>query len=137
MNTKQGTYSSTLISVSCNIKPPCLLDSFQRFRRTYYLHRHSLLPCVCQQQVPLQCLSNYMASKIKQKNLIIHPREILFLFFTYIPFILIIIKVLFHPPNEPHQCILTHFNNCNFSKAQIVCSLMMVFHTETCRSFSM
>ena len=31
-------------------------------------------------------------------------------------------------PNEPHQCILTHFNNCNFSKAQIVCSLMMVFY---------
>jgi hypothetical protein len=20
------------------------------------------------------------------------------------------------PPNEPHQCTLTHFNNCNFSK---------------------
>jgi hypothetical protein len=40
-------------------------------------------------------------------------------------------------PNEPHQCILTHFNNCNFSKAQIVCSLMMVFYTETCRSFLM
>jgi len=36
------------------------------------------------------------------------------------------------PPNEPHQCILTHFNHCYFSKAQIVCSLMMVFHTETC-----
>jgi len=41
------------------------------------------------------------------------------------------------PPNEPHQCILTHINNCNFSKAQIVCSLMMVFYTETCRSFLM
>jgi len=39
------------------------------------------------------------------------------------------------PPNEPHQCILTHFNNCNFGKAQLVCSLMMVFYTETCRSF--
>jgi hypothetical protein len=39
------------------------------------------------------------------------------------------------PPNESHQCILTHFNNCNFNKAQIVCSLMMVFYTETCRSF--
>jgi len=39
------------------------------------------------------------------------------------------------PPNEPHQCILTHFNNCNFSKAQTVFSLMMVFYTETCRSF--
>jgi hypothetical protein len=38
-------------------------------------------------------------------------------------------------PNEPHECILTHFNNCNFSKAQIVYSLMMVFYTETCRSF--
>ena len=23
------------------------------------------------------------------------------------------------PPNEPHQCIVTHFNNCTFSKAQI------------------
>jgi len=31
------------------------------------------------------------------------------------------------PPNEPHQCILTHFNNCNFSKDQTVRSLMMVF----------
>jgi hypothetical protein len=31
------------------------------------------------------------------------------------------------PPNKPHQCILTHFNNCNFSKAQTVRSLMMVF----------
>jgi hypothetical protein len=41
------------------------------------------------------------------------------------------------PPNEPHQCILTHFNNCNFSKAQKVCSLRMVFHTETCRSLLM
>jgi len=41
------------------------------------------------------------------------------------------------PLNEPHQCILTHFNNCNISKAQTVCSLMMVFHTETCRSFLM
>jgi uncharacterized membrane protein len=39
------------------------------------------------------------------------------------------------PPNEPHQFILTQINNCNF-KAQIVCSLMMVFHTEECRSFS-
>ena len=39
------------------------------------------------------------------------------------------------PPNEPHQCILTHFNNCNFSKVQIVCSLMIVLHIETCRSF--
>jgi hypothetical protein len=36
--------------------------------------------------------------------------------------------------NELHQCILTHFNNCNFNKAQMVCSLIMVFHTETCRS---
>jgi hypothetical protein len=33
------------------------------------------------------------------------------------------------PPNEPRQCILTHFNNCNFSKAQTVCSLRMVFFT--------
>ena len=41
------------------------------------------------------------------------------------------------PPNEPHQYILTHFNNCNFSKAQIVRSLMLVFYTETCRSFLM
>jgi len=41
------------------------------------------------------------------------------------------------PHNEPHQCILTHFNNCKFSKAQIVCSLRMVIYTETCRSFLM
>jgi hypothetical protein len=41
------------------------------------------------------------------------------------------------PPNEPHQCILTHFNYYNFSKSHMVCSLMMVFHTETCRSFLM
>jgi len=34
-------------------------------------------------------------------------------------------------PNEPHQCILTHFNNCNSSKPQIV------LYTETCRSFLM
>ena len=27
-------------------------------------------------------------------------------------------------------CILTHFKNCNFSKAQIVCSLKMVFFTQ-------
>jgi hypothetical protein len=40
-------------------------------------------------------------------------------------------------PNEPQQYILTHFNNCNFSKAQTVCSMMMMFHTETCRSFLM
>jgi hypothetical protein len=33
------------------------------------------------------------------------------------------------PPNEPRQCILTHFNNCNFSKARILSSLMMVFFT--------
>jgi hypothetical protein len=33
------------------------------------------------------------------------------------------------PPNEPHQCILTHFNNCNFSKAQTVCSLRIMFFT--------
>jgi hypothetical protein len=39
--------------------------------------------------------------------------------------------------HSPHQCILTHFNNCNFTKAQMVCSLMMVFHTETRRSFLM
>jgi hypothetical protein len=32
-------------------------------------------------------------------------------------------------PNEPRQCILTHFNNCNFGKAQIVCSLRMVLFT--------
>ena len=41
------------------------------------------------------------------------------------------------PPNEPHQCILTHFNNCNFSKAQMVCSRMNVFYTEIYRSFTM
>jgi hypothetical protein len=34
-------------------------------------------------------------------------------------------------------CILTHFNNCNFSKAQLVYSLMMVFYTETCMTFLM
>jgi hypothetical protein len=39
--------------------------------------------------------------------------------------------------NQPHHCILTHFNNCNFSKAQTVCSLMMVFRTETCGNFLM
>jgi len=33
------------------------------------------------------------------------------------------------PPNEPHRYILTHFNNCNFSNVQIVCSLTMVFFT--------
>ena len=32
-------------------------------------------------------------------------------------------------PNEQHQCILTHFNNRNFRKTQIVCSLRMVFFT--------
>ena len=32
-------------------------------------------------------------------------------------------------PNEPRQCILIHFNNCNFSKVQIVCCLRMVFFT--------
>jgi len=41
------------------------------------------------------------------------------------------------PLNEPHQCILTQFNNCNFSKAQIVLSLMIVLYTATCRSFLM
>jgi len=39
------------------------------------------------------------------------------------------------PPNEPHQCILTHFNNGYFSKAQIVGSLVIVLYTETCWSF--
>jgi len=30
-------------------------------------------------------------------------------------------------PNQPQRCILTdYFNNYNFSKAQIICSLMMV-----------
>jgi hypothetical protein len=33
------------------------------------------------------------------------------------------------PPNEPRQCILTRFNYCKFSKAQILCSLRMVFFT--------
>ena len=33
------------------------------------------------------------------------------------------------PPNELCQCILTHFNNCNFSKAQALRSLRMVFYT--------
>ena len=31
------------------------------------------------------------------------------------------------PQNEPLQCILTHFNNCNFSKTEVVFSLRMVF----------
>jgi len=31
------------------------------------------------------------------------------------------------PPNQPHHCILTdYFNNYNFSKAQIIRSLMMM-----------
>ena len=31
------------------------------------------------------------------------------------------------PPNQPQRCILTdYFNNYNFSKAQIIRSLMMV-----------
>ena len=34
-------------------------------------------------------------------------------------YIIIIIYVAILP-NEPHQCILTHFNNSNFSKAQTV-----------------
>ena len=41
------------------------------------------------------------------------------------------------PPNEPYKYILNHLNNCNFSKAQIVYSLMMVFYTKTCSSFLM
>jgi len=40
-------------------------------------------------------------------------------------------------PNEPQQCILTYFNNRNFTKVQTVCFLMMVFYTEICRSFLM
>jgi hypothetical protein len=36
------------------------------------------------------------------------------------------------PPNEPRRCILTHFNNWNFSKDQTVWSLRMVFsHRNT------
>jgi len=34
-----------------------------------------------------------------------------------------------HSPIEPHQCILTHFNNRNFSKNKIGCSIKMVFFT--------
>ena len=31
------------------------------------------------------------------------------------------------PPNQPQRCVLTgYFNNYNFSKAQIIRSLMMV-----------
>jgi hypothetical protein len=31
------------------------------------------------------------------------------------------------PPIQPQRCVLTdYFNNCNFSKAQIIRSLMMV-----------
>jgi hypothetical protein len=38
-----------------------------------------------------------------------------------------LIKYAATPPNQPEQCILTdYFNNYNFSKAQIICSLMMV-----------
>jgi len=31
--------------------------------------------------------------------------------------------------------ILTHFNNCNFSKAQRVCPWWWCFYTETCGRF--
>ena len=35
------------------------------------------------------------------------------------------------PPNQPQRCILTdYFNNYNFSKAQIMCSLMMVIEPK-------
>jgi len=35
------------------------------------------------------------------------------------------------PPNQPQRCILTdYFNNYNFSKAQIIRSLMMVIKTK-------
>jgi hypothetical protein len=34
------------------------------------------------------------------------------------------------PPSNPGQCISTHFNNCNFSKAQVVFSMRMVFFTQ-------
>jgi hypothetical protein len=42
-------------------------------------------------------------------------------------FIANLIKYAATPPNQPRRCILTdYFNNYNFSKAQIICSLMMV-----------
>ena len=35
------------------------------------------------------------------------------------------------PPNRPQRCVLTdYFNNYNFSKAQIVRSLMMVIEPK-------
>jgi hypothetical protein len=35
------------------------------------------------------------------------------------------------PTNQPQQCILTdYFNNYNFSKAQIISSLMMVIEPK-------
>ena len=35
------------------------------------------------------------------------------------------------PPNQPQRCILTdYFNNYNFSKAQIIRSLMMVIEPK-------
>ena len=35
------------------------------------------------------------------------------------------------PPNQPQRCILTdYFNNYNFSKAQIILSLMMVIELK-------
>jgi hypothetical protein len=30
------------------------------------------------------------------------------------------------PPNQPQPCTLNDFNNCNFSKAQMIRSLMLV-----------
>jgi hypothetical protein len=45
----------------------------------------------------------------------------------YKAFIADLIKYAATPPNQPRRCILTnYFNNHNFSKAQIIRSLMMV-----------
>jgi hypothetical protein len=48
---------------------------------------------------------------------------------TYTNMDKIIIIYAAKPPNDPRRCILTYFNNCDFSKAQTVRSLMMVFFT--------
>jgi hypothetical protein len=42
-----------------------------------------------------------------------------------------LIKYAATPLNQPQRCILTnYFNNYNFSKAQIICSLMMVIELK-------
>jgi len=44
---------------------------------------------------------------------------------------------LYQGPNYEYNICGHNADNCNFIKAQIVCSLRMVFETETCRSFLM